>query len=436
MVENSKIGEFIKRNERILIGWQHISCPVYVLNISYKSKNSDPFYPLDRAILQYLDSCSDNANIPYLASLLGMETGLIRSRIQVFIKDNVLNIEEVGSLQGTKCTELRTKYVLTEKARNKYLDFESSDRPDVTVSCSVMVDGKTLEFLPDVIYEGGGYRHGYNKTTNLHRVIMDEKDEVFKEVTERLNRLSEDKKELYGIEHFGRDFSINSYEAKNLYEVQLLFSCDKQGRLHKELFYKGNLVSMPALKEGIGKYLFYLDAGQSISIKSNMGYANGKEEEYANKSTNFRPEYIKRYIQERYRIENRDIKETDFVYTPECSLEYPYPLVINSTVELLHKAKNARLLIEDTAKGMIPVCVDNGGGGIYIKFGKEDEFLRLIEIDAAIIEWKKTHGNEIDYDFVQAKLSDISLLQWRKCFITLKRYDELEDIDRKMYIKN
>ena len=64
-----------------LEGFIPARCPIYVLNLSYFSKDNDPFYPIDRAIINILDRSPQTRGISYIAWLLGFEKEIVESRI-------------------------------------------------------------------------------------------------------------------------------------------------------------------------------------------------------------------------------------------------------------------------------------------------------------------------------------------------------------------
>ena len=63
-----------------LEGFIPARCPIYVLNLSYFSKDNDPFYPIDRAIINILDRSPQTRGIPYIAWLLGFEKEIVESQ--------------------------------------------------------------------------------------------------------------------------------------------------------------------------------------------------------------------------------------------------------------------------------------------------------------------------------------------------------------------
>ena len=54
------------------------SCPVYILNFKYKSKDKDPFYPIDKVILGAIKDNPD-VDLSYLAWLVGFEREIVDS---------------------------------------------------------------------------------------------------------------------------------------------------------------------------------------------------------------------------------------------------------------------------------------------------------------------------------------------------------------------
>ena len=116
------------------------SCPVYILNFKYKSKDKDPFYPIDKVILGAIKDNPD-VDLSYLAWLVGFEREIVDSRIDHYLRNE-------GFLMYT----FDGKYKVTDSGERKYLSLDK-ERPDVEVTGSVMVDGTNLHVWDQMFYE-------------------------------------------------------------------------------------------------------------------------------------------------------------------------------------------------------------------------------------------------------------------------------------------
>lgn len=411
MNELTVIRNYVSRLGRILIGTMSVQCPVYVLHLSYQTKDSDPFYPIDWAIMHFIE-LQPRVNIAYLSWILGMETDFVRYHIEDILKDGgMLTVEEDGI------------YTITQGGMNKYFS-ESGERPDVCINDDIVIDGKTLRLLPESLYDGRNrvwLKRG-NTESIPHKALFGKEDPSLCNFLTKIEGLSSSDKVKYGLERESHDFQLLGYEPRYLDDIYVVFSYDSNTqKRYKELFFGEKFIQIDSLRDGLGKYLFYIQDGM---LHSNGGYENRSEEDIKEYITKFRPEEIKKYFQKRYDI--AAIKESDFEYAPEKSI---YPLILRVTVSMLERSQRVSQLIVDAHKKIIDVEVEEGG---YFCVIVENTIEPLLELSRKIDKWKCEHDG-IDYEFVRQYLE--GLASWRKDFLILQRYNELEEIDRKRYIK-
>ena len=102
-----------------VFGAVKVQCPVWVIHLKMKSKDNDPFFPVDRAMLRYMDMVPD-ANVAYLANLIGMDVDFIKYREKELRESNMICINQKGL------------YEITSDAKRKYFE-DGGERPDVTI---------------------------------------------------------------------------------------------------------------------------------------------------------------------------------------------------------------------------------------------------------------------------------------------------------------
>ena len=139
-----EINEYARDKGLHLEGYIPARCPIYVLNLSYFSKDNDPFYPIDRAIINILYHNPHTTGIPYIAWLLGFEKEIVESRINYhLIADGFLRYGGHG------------EYVVTDAGARKWnLIRRSSFRRTPRCSSNRISDGRWYNSLiasPDIL---------------------------------------------------------------------------------------------------------------------------------------------------------------------------------------------------------------------------------------------------------------------------------------------
>ena len=200
---------------------------MYVIHVEYDSVDTDPFYPIYKAILRYTKVDPKHENLSYFANVIGFERPLLTSSIR--------HLKEEGMLRWQQdCL------VITSDAEKKYLTANS--RPTVRVSGSFIVDGKDLTLLPNVIY---------TSKRDLRRFDGDVSPHLPVDIT--INTANSDKllrnlekgpvKDLLHIESSGTNFKIVGYDKKFLKGAVAVFYYDLDSSLQKVILYDGNPVS-------------------------------------------------------------------------------------------------------------------------------------------------------------------------------------------------
>ena len=92
----------------IVFGAIKVQCPVWVLHLKMLSKDNDPFFAIDKAILKYIKMQPD-CNIAYLSAIIGMDYDFVNWR-----KD------ELSSASMIRFDEIKRGYEVTIAADQKY----------------------------------------------------------------------------------------------------------------------------------------------------------------------------------------------------------------------------------------------------------------------------------------------------------------------------
>src|SRR5574344_858173 len=155
-MKKEDILQYVESENGNIIGYFQVPFPVYIVHVVYDSVDSDPFFPLYRAILRYTKSCPKMDKTPYFANLIGFEKELIEQCIK-HLKDSGMIRLTLGD------------YKVTDDAERKYLTVNS--RPTVKVTGSFLVDGKTLKLLPKFVYESNHRLSNWDVYVSAHMAI-------------------------------------------------------------------------------------------------------------------------------------------------------------------------------------------------------------------------------------------------------------------------
>lgn len=412
MADRNNLYEILQEKKRVLIGSLPIRLPVYILQLQYMSKDNDPFFNLDKAILRYIQ-IQPNTNIGCLANLLGMNPDFIRFRIG-FLQPIMIRTEENGS------------YKVTEDAERKYFN-ENGARPDVSISADLMVDGRTLSLLPTIFYDRSNRVWLYDGKTNIpHKALLTKDAPILRSTISKLNSLPADSLTNYNLEKLGHDFQLINLEPKYIIGAQITFSYDSAGKVCKELLFADTLIEVEALGSDIQNYLFMIN--ENGEVISNGGFSSRDDASEFVVDFNFK--YLDLCFQRRYGA--TEIIREDYEYDGKGFPIIGVVIKVNVSINLYERVTNKRALLADAEKGILELPV-KGGGFMLVKVEICEDMRELIDTERAIESWKKEHNWGIDYSFIETYLPPEC--DWRLLFIRLKRFDELEEIDRVRYFK-
>lgn len=129
-----------KINGGTLVGFHTIPMPVYQVVLSYETIDDNPFFPIQKAILHYVDKFASLEKkigiykfLQSLAAALGLDVSLIKTVYDELNGDNMHLIYRDSETQ---------LLCVLDSARNKYL--MDGSRPLKKVTGSIVVDGKSL----------------------------------------------------------------------------------------------------------------------------------------------------------------------------------------------------------------------------------------------------------------------------------------------------
>lgn len=394
-----------------LVGKITARCPIYVLNLKYKSKDKDPFYPIDKVILQALYDYP-KTNISYLSWLVGFEPDIIESRIQYhLLKDGFIMIDATNN------------YVVTESGERKYLT-TGSERPDVEVTGAVMVDGTNLRVWPQLFYDKNfyiSYRQG--KTTTPHCPLMGIEDPVVTKAVKGLENAISGSEFSYGLEDDAHSLEVISYDERYINDIEIELWADDNGNVIKREVYKGQTVNIPALKGTYQNYYFYFSKGGVLH--HNEGTTDDIE---AGKTV-----YVDTYNDLWIFLANLyKIKKSDTALIEQTITYNKAKPEVKVSKQLLQEAGSKRSLLADTEQGYVKTPAVEGGI-MYITITPLESIKPILEFDEAFGKWEEEKG-EPDMDFVRSLKGELSK-NWREAFCLTGRFESLEKIDRQQFFK-
>ena len=136
-----------KENGGTLIGFHSIPLPVYQVLLNYDTIDDNPFFPIQKAILQYVDKLANiekeegaQWSFNYLADVLGLDASLVIKFYE--------ELKEEHLVYRDPETQLLT---IMPFARKEYL--AEGARPHKRLTGSILVDGKSFELFSDEIYD-------------------------------------------------------------------------------------------------------------------------------------------------------------------------------------------------------------------------------------------------------------------------------------------
>lgn len=411
-----ELKEYAETNNLYLEGFIPAKCPVYVINLSYLSKDKDPFYPIDRAIINILDHNPMTREIPYIAWLLGFEKEIIESRIKYHLLD-----------EGFLMNGSRGEYIVTEAGAKKYLT-KNGDRPDVQVTGSIMVDGTTLRLLPRRFYDSDNALRYYRrvKTAIPHIPIMGNEDPVIQKAVKSIEKTIRATQFSYGLEENAHSLEIMSFDERVIEDAIITFFSDKSGKILKRLYFYGKETELDALKGVVERYIFFFD--EKGNLHNNGGISR---EDLSSIVLQDNIENITKAIINRYGV-GKAMAKVDAIKS--ITLKKGGHYVLQIPKNLLTYSANKRQILADARQGYIAFKPFQQETGVYIVATEPDKSIRfLLDFEDELISWKERNG-QVDMNFIR-DISKDKTFDWRKVLCEIGRFDDLENIDRKQFFK-
>ena len=375
------ILDFVAQKEGIFIGYYDVSSPAYVVHVEYDSVDTDPFYPLDKAILRYTHKDPKHEDLSYFASLTGFDRSLLTTRIR--------HLKEEGMIRWQK-----DRLIVTSDAEKKYLTANS--RPTVRVSGSFLVDGKDLSFLPAFVYSGKRDLMRFCKDVSPHLPV----DISLKTAqSEKLIRNLEKGtvKEMLHLESSGTNFEILRYEKR---------------------FLRGAYVESP-----VSYSIIMRNDNNDWSFNANKGYNVVSGKDIKTIALIAQTDGLCDMIQYRYKLPE------NFVIKLKVQEKTELP-VISIDETMLLESQNPEIVINDAKHGFIDFPIVQSG---IVRIFLSHRIQRYIDFVNDISEWDlsgRKNGKQFRYEL------ENSYPEWRKWMVLLKKYDLLETIDRACFILN
>ena len=403
----NEILQYVEKENGKFIGFFPIPFPVYAVHVAYDSVDTDPFFPLYRAILRYVKSCPKMDKTSYFAKLIGFERELIDQCIKRLKEDGMIRL-------------VSENYKLSDDAERKFLTVNS--RPSVRVTGSFLVDGKNLSLLPECIYQCNSQL--YNRDTNISAHIAIDLA-MNSAPAKKVISLLENSRilRMLHLETTGSNFEVIEFDKKFLKGAYAVFYLDEKLQYHKDIIYDGNLLECVATGsaktytlemknnvKGSCEWNFYPNLGYNISDSKNMenvalfaqndGWSNMLSNRYKTKNFVFQ-------------VETNEATKLPYIFIDESLIESSeYPLKI----------------IEDAKRGYIDFPVKPTG---VVRVNTSNEIQTYIDFINILKDWNEK-------DCINGKIIAYKLEQhtknWRQLMVKFKLYEDLEKIDCDCFI--
>lgn len=401
--------EFGKNADRTIHGAVKIQYPVYNLHLKMLTKDVDPYFPIDRAIVKYATMQPD-INYVYLSALIGLDESFVRWRIHTLMETNFLALKD-------------TEYIVTENGERKYLA-KDPVQPDRTVYGNLVVDGITLGLLDISFYQNKAWLLDRKSDLLPHMALLGTNDPALQKTLKKLEKMSPEEKADHCLEAASHDYEVTDFDAQSLDDVFVVFSSDNKTRLcRRDVLYKSKVLNIQKLTEEAQKFYFSVYEGE---FYNNQGYHPRQGDPFFS----FSAEQIAAYLQKRY--DASEILPSDFKYTEKTDKNFPYPLSIKVTRNLLGRVKKRKRLIIDAINGTISETLRVGAmKNVEIGFFNihvEDKVPEYTSLFSKMAKWE----GQLNRAFVQQELASIP--DWRKNLVYLGCYEELEEIDIDQFI--
>ena len=410
-MDYSDIKSYVSERNGQLIGFYPISFPVYSVHVTYDSIDNDPFFPVYRAILKYIQIDPKLNHLSYFSQIIGFERTMVED-CKRKLRDDAM-IKFVGD-----------RWVLTDNAISKYI--QTGNRSTVKVSASFLVDGKDLSFLPPTIYSKKfelfkGMRPNDAATHKPIDLAMSSAPaEAIANQLEKKPKI----RQMLKLDTEGTNFSVIDFEKRYLLHLFLVFYVDKNNTICKDAVYYGEKITCPAIGDVSGYSIdMKMNDGDQYCFKSNLGYNISKQEEAAKTAIYSRSDGWNQMISERYSLD-------DFIpIRIEAEGQTNLPSIVLDQV-LADNTKSLRRMVEDAAVGKIvfPILPY---GHVYVPV--INDIKDYVDLYNEVVSWinePKISANEF-YKYLSQRFKG-----WRDTLVRLEMYDQLERIDSECFILN
>lgn len=400
--------QYVEGNGGKLVGYHAVPFPVYVVHLVYESYDSDPFFPIYRAILQYVEVDPKLEGFSYFARVIGLDYDLLK-RCRSFLN-------EQGMLRLNNDT-----YVISDDARRKYI--HTGSRSTVKVTGSFLVDGKNLELLPDIVYQNERKLRLWDDNISTHVPVDPELDSApFEKLAKKLK--SSKTLQLLGLEPDGENFKVLAVDKKFLLGAFCLYYVNSEGNIIKELMYKNEPISCEALGSAACNMIHMVQHDtEGWKFTANLGFNAGESREMAKIAISSQKEGWAGILMKRYSLPQ------DVVFKVLYPEDNGLP-VIELTEYLYQKCENPSRIVEDCKQGYIELPVSPNGRVI---FSVRHNLDRLVDF-YTLIEEEKTKADGLGKGFAQT--IRIEYPEWRAWMVRLGFLEELELIDCACFILN
>lgn len=424
----------IKQAERIaeehggrLLGYHTIPFPVYQIFVSYETFDDDPFFPIRKTLLQWVLERQDTPqgkenHIKFVASMLGMDYRLVSQVYQNLKEENYIVPDPTSGV-----------YRVTDDAKRKFILPES--RPSKQVTGTVILDGKTFDFLPSEAYgpilddEVNIWEYVRHQNVEPHIPIDMSADSRSPEITRMEKELDSHKMRLdeIGLKHQeGWNFKITGIEKRNVSPVYLVYVGKDSGRVDK-LPYIGDVqLNTPAIGK-TGKFTFSIvkDWNDKSFVSVNLGY--NSNDDAVNQCVGYCMDNgVQHLVNKRYGLEK----------------QFPINLEKNGcfwqidiTEDMLKSALNPGNIISDclywkSAMGKQRPCLI-----FNVNYGKSEGLLIIDAVQNIDVYLKLQNAIQKSKDEkrLEEELNSITP-DWREKLIAMGHYAKLEDLDIIKYI--
>ena len=401
--------DYGKSANRTIHGAVKIQYPVYNLHLKMLSKDVDPYFPIDRAIVKYA-TLQPDINYVYLSALIGLEESFVRWRLHTLTESFFLTIKG-------------TEYFVTENGERKYLSIDR-EQPDRTVYGNLVVDGITLALLDISFYQNRARLLDKKSDLMPHIALLGTNDPAIKKTIKRLEKLSPEEKADYHLEPSSHNYEVIDYDPQSLDEIYVVFSSDnKTKQCHRDILFGNKVLGIQKLAEEAKKFYFSVYDGE---FYNNQGYHPRQGDPFFS----FSAEQIIEYLRKRYEADK--ILPSDFRYADKTDMKFPYPLTIKVTRDMMGRVKRRKRLIIDAINGTI--CENLRVGAMknveigFFNIHVENEVPEYTSLFSKILNWE----GRLNSKFVQKELSSLS--DWRMNLVYLGCFEELEEIDIDQFI--